>query len=586
MLKKILTLLTKKEQKQIFFLFLLFIASTFVEALSISSVPIFVISLTDSGRLLTLIPDFFDFGLIGGVNENRLILYISVSILIIFILKNIFISFVNYFNLNLIKKIRTKISNDLFSYYLKNDYEFHISRNPAGLIRNITSETGHCVSLITNSILFLKEILVAAAILSLLIFVDVSISLLIFIILGFFSTVFFMYTRKGSKFRGKVIQEFWGKQIQTLNHGLGSIKENKILNKENFIIDIFKDNVSIIEKHNFIQKFLVTLPRLFFEIAAILVIVIISFSFVYSGRPVIDMLPLLSLVTVCAVRMIPSFNTISSSYLAIRHYLPSLDIIIEQFNNSKEFLRKNNLSPSEIIEDSNNFKIPFQNEIQIKNLTYTYPGSKKKIIDDASFDIKKNDIVGIVGPSGIGKSTLIDLISGLLRPNNGEILVDGLNINENVKSWQKQIGYVPQEVYLLDDSIKANVAFGVRESEFDDKLFKNSLKLAQIEEFVLSLPDKEMTKVGDRGVRISGGQKQRIGIARAIYFSPTVLIFDEPTSALDKENEKRIISDLYKLSSKNSIIIVTHKLSILENCNKIFEIGEGKIFEKSFNDFY
>ena len=177
------------------------------------------------------------------------------------------------------------------------------------------------------------------------------------------------------------------------------------------------------------------------------------------------------------------------------------------------------------------------------------------------------------------------MITGLLKPSNGEVLVDGTNIEKNLISWQKQIGYVPQEVYLLDDTIKSNVAFGVKEKDFDAKLFQNSLKLAQVDDFVNSLPEKEMTKVGDRGVRISGGQKQRLGIARAMYFSPNVLILDEPTSALDKENETKIINDLYKLSAKNSIIIVTHKLSVLENCNKIFEIDNGKIIEKEFKEF-
>ncbi len=579
MIKKILTLLNKQDQKQIFFLFLMLLISTFVETLSISSIPIFVISLTDTDKLFSILSNFFDITFFENLAQSDLVLLISASILLIFLFKNIFISLVNFYNLNLIRKIRTKISNDLFRYYLKNDYEFHITRNPSGLIRNITSETGHCVSLITSTLQFLREILVALAILSLLVIVDFWISLLIFFILGFFSILFFLYSRKGSKFRGKKIQEFWGKQIQTLNHGLGSIKENKILNKENFIIDIFKDNISIIEKHDFIQKFLVTLPRLFFEIAAIIVIVIISFGFIYSGRPLIDMLPLLSLVTVCAVRMIPSFNGLSSAYLTIRHYLPSLDVIVEQLSFSKEFLNKKSLN-DEVKINLDEPKISFNNQIVVKNVSYSYPNSTKLIINNSTLEIYKKDIVGIIGPSGIGKSTLVDLISGLLKPHKGEILVDGLNIEKNLKSWQKQIGYVPQEVYLLDDTIKANVAFGVKEKDFDNSRFKDSLKLAQVDDFVSSLPEKEMTKVGDRGIRISGGQKQRLGIARAMYFSPSVLILDEPTSALDKENETKIINDLYKLSSKNSIIIVTHKLSVLRNCNKIYEIGEGKISEK------
>ena len=221
--------------------------------------------------------------------------------------------------------------------------------------------------------------------------------------------------------------------------------------------------------------------------------------------------------------------------------------------------------------------------IEVKNISKYY--EEQLALDEINFKVNSGEIVGFLGPNGAGKSTTMKIISCFIKPSKGEVLVDGTNIEKNLISWQKQIGYVPQEVYLLDDTIKSNVAFGVKEKDFDAKLFQNSLKLAQVDDFVNSLPEKEMTKVGDRGVRISGGQKQRLGIARAMYFSPNVLILDEPTSALDKENETKIINDLYKLSAKNSIIIVTHKLSVLENCNKIFEIDNGKIIEKEFKEF-
>ena len=585
MVKKIFSLLSYKDKKRIFFLFFLFIIQTLLETLSIGVVPIFIITITDYEKILLMLPQFLDLNFLTSIDEKKIILYSSVGVLLIFLLKNSFITFVNFFNLNLIKRIRSKIANDLFSYYLKNDYEFHITRNPSGLIRNIASEVDHTVSLIVSSIHFLKELLIATTIFLLLIFVDPLISMLIFITLGVFSSIFFLYTRKGSKFRGQKIQEYWGNQIKTINHGLGSIKENKILNKENFIIETFKNNISVIEKYNFIQGFLVTLPRLFLEVMAILIIVVVSVSFVFTERPFNEILPLLSLITVCAVRMIPSFNSISSTYLNIKHYTPALEIIYREIDNSKNF-SKNKLS---YLKNENKKEtissINFKNILNINNVKYTYPGTKIKILNKISFEIKKKEVVGIVGPSGVGKSTLIDVITGLLKPNEGEVTVDGINIHQNLKSWQKQIGYVPQEIYLLDDTIKANVAFGVKDKDYDQNAFYKALELSQIKDFIMSLPEKEMTKVGDRGIRLSGGQKQRIGIARAIYFSPTVLIFDEPTSALDLENEKKIISDLYKLSSNNSVIIISHKLSILKNCDKIYELSKDRFVQKSFEEF-
>tara|TARA_B100001996_G_C18625265_1_gene579478 strand:- start:498 stop:1184 length:687 start_codon:yes stop_codon:yes gene_type:complete len=222
-------------------------------------------------------------------------------------------------------------------------------------------------------------------------------------------------------------------------------------------------------------------------------------------------------------------------------------------------------------------RVYFNKSLEVKNVVYAYPGTSKKILDNVSFKISHKEIVGIVGESGVGKSTLIDLISGLLKPNEGEIIVDDLNIEENLFNWQKQIGYVPQDIYLLDDSIKANIAFGVNEKDINQESYKEALKLAQLENFINSLPKKDNTFVGDRGIRLSGGQRQRIGIARSLYFNPKVLIFDEPTSALDKANEQKIMDEVYSLSNDITVIIISHKISILKRCNKILSLADGNI---------
>jgi ABC-type bacteriocin/lantibiotic exporter with double-glycine peptidase domain len=225
-------------------------------------------------------------------------------------------------------------------------------------------------------------------------------------------------------------------------------------------------------------------------------------------------------------------------------------------------------------------KIIFKNKLEIKKLDYYYPASKSKIFNQASFSIDYGDIIGISGSSGAGKSTLVDLMTGLLKPSAGEILVDGFNINKSSNNWQQQIGYVPQDIYLLDDTIKANICFGVIKSEFNEENYSKAIELAQLKNFIKLLPDKENTQVGDRGIKLSGGQRQRIGIARSLYFRPNILIFDEPTSALDVENEKKIIDDLHKLSGKLTIIIVSHRNTVFEKCKKILHIENGKIEER------
>tara|TARA_B100001142_G_scaffold317589_1_gene358722 strand:+ start:243 stop:1997 length:1755 start_codon:yes stop_codon:yes gene_type:complete len=578
MLKDLKQLTNKSDRFNLSILFILLLIATIVEMIGIGSVPIFAMVIVEPDRVLQKLPYFLDLDFINEVDKKTLTLYTAIILFLIFLFKNIYLGFLNFFSGTLIKKIKSNTYNDMFSYYIKSNYEFHISRNSADLIRNITTEVSKSVAYITSFILLAKEILIVITIFIMLVIVDSKISFLIFILLGIFSLIFFFLTRKGTKERGRKIQEYWGKQIKALNHGLGSIKQTKILNKEKFMSDIFKNNTDIIEKNNFFQNFLVTLPRLFLELMAILVIVIVSITFVYSDRSFENFVPLIALITVSAVRLIPSFNTISQSIATMRYFSPSFQLVsselkIMRSSISKRYNQYKNKNEKKFIS--------FKDSLEVKNLTYYYPGTNKKIIDEISFKINHKDIIGIVGSSGEGKSTLIDLLSGLLKPSSGNIIIDGVDINENSSNWQQQIGYVPQDIYLLDDSIKANIAFGVKDSEFSEKNFIQSIKLSQLDNFVSSLPDNEKTLVGDRGIRLSGGQRQRIGIARSLYFQPNILIFDEPTSSLDVENEKKIMNELYSLSNNLTVIIISHRYSVLEKCKKIIKIKDGKITEIS-----
>ena len=307
---------------------------------------------------------------------------------------------------------------------------------------------------------------------------------------------------------------------------------------------------------------------------AILVIVIISISFILTERSFEEFIPLIALIAAASIRLIPSFNTISSSVATMRHNNPSFKIIVNELKKMRELIKIEQKSTDTKLKDN----LIFKRDIQVKSLTYYYPGTKKKIINDVSFQINHKDIVGIVGSSGAGKSTLVDLVCGLLKPSSGQILIDDIDINKTENNWQRQIGYVPQDIYLLDDTIKSNIAFGELPENFNEKNFKEAIKFAQLENFINTLPDKDKTVVGDRGIRLSGGQRQRIGIARSLYFKPNILIFDEPTSSLDVDNESKIMEDLYKLSNNITIIIISHRLSVFQKCKKIFKVKDGKIF--------
>ena len=573
MFQKLKKIIDKKDKLNLIFLFFILIVSTFLEMIGIGVIPIFTMIFIEPSSIIEKLPGIFDYNFIYDLDKKVLAMYMLITLVMVFIIKNSFLVFVNYFSGMILKRIRENLTNKMFRDYINSKYEFHIQRNSADLIRNVNSEVSKAVYYIIGHVSLIKEILILFMIFLILTVTSTKASLLIFVFLGIFSIIFFLFTRKSSQVRGKLIQEYWGKQTRTLKHGMGSIKEIKMLKKEKFIFKIFQFNTNMIESYNFIQSFIVTLPRLFLEVITILGISAILISFTFSDQSIESFIPLIVLISVSAVRLIPSFSVISQSIATIKYQSASFELIIKEINDMQKLTRfRNDQGIPEVIE-----KINFDNKIEIKNLTYNYPLTEKKIIENISFEIKPGERVGIAGKSGAGKSTLLDLLCGLLQPSEGKIIVDGIDINKKENNWKEQIGYVPQETYLLDDTIKSNIAFGLEEKDFDDKRFKKALKMSQLDGFIETLPEKELTNVGDQGIRLSGGQKQRIGIARALYFMPKILILDEPTSALDGENESLILNDMYNLDSKITLIIISHRMNVFENCQKIYTLKMGKL---------
>ena len=572
MIDKFKVITDKKDQFNLILFFFLLLIATLIEMIGLGSLPIFAMAIVDSESLIGKLPAFINYDFVNELSQKKLIIYLSLMVTVIFLAKNLFLVFVNFFNGLVIKRIRKNLTNKLFKNYINSNYEFHISRNSADLIRNVYTEVARSIYYLIGHISLIKETLILIVIMVLLIIANSMIAVLIFGLLGFFSLLFFLYTRNSSKLRGKLIQEYWGKQTKTLKHGLGSIKEIKMLNKENFISKIFDFNTEIIEKYNFIQSFIVTLPRLFLEVATILAITIVCSLFVVSDKSIENIIPIIVLISVSAIRLIPSFSTISQSIATIKYQSPAFDLIVKELNEMKKFTRY-----SEEIDQIKHENISFKKKIEIKNLIFKYPLTEKKVIDNLSININKGDTIGIAGASGEGKSTLLDLICGLLKPTSGQILVDEIDINSKKNNWKSKIGYVPQDIYLLDDTIKSNIAFGVDDKSFSPSQFQKAIKMSQLTEFINSLPDKELTYVGDDGARLSGGQKQRIGIARSLYFSPEVLILDEPTSALDEKNESLILNDIYNIKSNITLVIISHRKEVFQKCDKVIEIKSGKI---------
>jgi ATP-binding cassette subfamily C protein len=343
------------------------------------------------------------------------------------------------------------------------------------------------------------------------------------------------------------------------------------------LTNLFTHRVDEIEKHTFFAYFLSAAPRLFLEFTAVFAVAVITILFVIINLPNEQILPIISLLAVCAIRLIPAFNLIVSSLSARRFAIAELKLVSREMVNVQiedKFRNKN------IIEKKSYKKYFFKDQIKFENVFFSHESSNTKILQNISLEIRQGQKVGFIGKSGAGKSTLIDLILGLIKPTKGKILIDDLNLDYNLRDWQKQIGYVPQDIYLLDDTIKNNIAFGLNTNDINQEAILRSIELSRLKDYVSSLEKKENTVVGNRGIKVSGGQKQRIGIARALYHNPKILILDEATSSLDTINERKIMEEIYNTAKNVTLIIVTHRHKSVSNCDKIYLLDNGKIIDE------
>jgi len=568
-------LFEKKQNIKILILLIAGMFASFFELVSIGSIPAFVMIVVDIERSMSILSSYVSLDFVSGMT-NRSITIIAASVMVaIFLIKNIYLFIIIYFQGLILKDLRFSTSVRLFEYYINLPYIDHLSINPAILIRNIESDIGLAFTCIRNYITLIRESLILLSLFILLLIADPLISSFALLFLGAPIFIFYLFYRKKLKSKGAYLQELIGKKIKIINQSLGIIKETKILKRENFFFSSFFDINDRAEKINFFSYLVTSTPRLFLEVIALSAVVIVCALLVFIGRSPDEILPIVSLFAISTVRLIPGMNTITASLSAIRLRKPSFDLIVKEIEKLNSSIKIKN---SKSIEKKD--KIEFNNDILLKNLSFNYKAENKSAINNITMSIKKGTRVGIIGKSGSGKSTLVDIILGLLEPEKGEILVDGINIKDNKHSWQSYIGYIPQDIYLLDDTIQNNITFGVDKNNINKKLLYESIKIAQLEKFVESSKNKLDTVVGNRGIRISGGEKQRIGIARALYNNPEILIFDEATSALDVDNENKILDEVYERIGNKTLIVISHRNNTVKYCDLIYVMEQGRIIDQ------
>ena len=572
MINNLKLLVEKKHFPLIIILFIGSILAATLEIIGIGSIPIFAMMIMDPTIIQEKFSDKINLEFINNLDPNDILIYGGVTLTLIFVLKNIYLALLVYLQGSLVKKIRSNLGEKVFKLYLNAPFKLHYEKNPADILRNIMGETSQAVTVLLQSFNLFREILILLTIFALLVYVDTLVSFSVFFIFTLFVGLFFYVTRKIIGKNGKILQKYMALKIQDINEAFGAIKEVKIFNKEKTLETKFNEKIHIWENSYLTNFFLTSLPRLVLEAIVILSVVSIVIIFVFIDRDLNTIIPLLTLLTVAAARMLPSFNTISTALGSIKSLSPSFYLVISEIKylEKLKFVKKTN----------SNKELSFKKDLHFKNIDFRYGKDQKPAISNLNIKIKPGSKVGIIGKSGAGKSTFIDISLGLLEPTKGEILLDGINILDDIISWQSQIGYVPQDVYLLDDTIINNITFSSNNNELDTINLNKILVTCNLEDFIKNSEKGLDTFVGDRGARISGGQKQRIGIARALYNNPKVIIFDEATSSLDLENESKIIDEIFAIDRSKTLILVTHRHQVVKNCDVVFLFDNGKIIDQ------
>jgi ABC-type multidrug transport system fused ATPase/permease subunit len=502
---------------------------------------------------------------LGITTHFQLIILGLCGLVLFYISKALFLLYLAYRQSKFSTKLSNDLSNKLFNGYLRMPYTFHLQNNSTQLQKNIQIEILHFGGISLAAMVLSTEISAIFGIAIFLIFVEPIGAISIIFFFGLFSYIFNKLTNHRIKNWGYLRQEYDNKTIKLLSEGLGGIKQVKLSSIENFYLKEFNEFDKKKATLNTRIQVLSAIPRLYLELLAVIGVSLLVIIMTLQSKSSTELIPVLGVFVAAAFRMIPSINRIMNSLQTIAFAQSVLDVLEKQFKIIKKF--------ENVEETKTNFE--FKNEIIVSNLYFKYPDSEKNALNNVNVVIKKGDFVGFIGTSGSGKSTLIDNIAGLLIPISGSIHVDNVDINTNIKGWQSQIGYVPQSIFLIDDSLKKNIAFGVNENEINQIRLDKAIIDSQLNDVIQRLPDGIDTFVGERGIRLSGGERQRIGIARALYNNPEILILDEATSSLDNETEKDFMSSINALQGIKTIIIIAHRLTTIQNCNKIFELKNG-----------
>ena len=567
-LVKVFKILSKKQRKRFYLILFCLFVGMILEAFGIGIIlPVLNIVVSpESLKQYVWLNDFFNS--ISLINNQQIIIFALILLIGVYFFKSLYLVLLSYYQNRYISFISSQISNRLFKNYLNQDFMFHNERNSSELIKMFQVEINMVTSLLLSGVILITEIAIVIAIISTLFFVEPSGTIFIIIFFLVFGSIFYYFSRNKSSAWGIIRQQEDSKISKLIMEGLNGINEVFLLGKEHFFhsrLVRYNKTKAIINSN---QITLGQIPRYYLEFISIVSLVGFILIMIINDKDLNDIISIGGVFIAATFRVLPSINRIISSLQQIKYYKSSVDIVSRDLN----------LVGLPIVDKKDQTEIPFQHKLQLNQVSFSYPKSESSIFENLNFELNHGEVVGIIGPSGVGKSTFTNLIVGFLNSFEGDFKVDGKRIDKyNAENWRKQLGYVSQSIYLTDDTIRANVAFGEEPDEIDDLRIEKAIRKAQLYNFIQGLPEKLDSIVGERGAQLSGGQQQRIGIARALYHDPKLLILDEATSALDEETEKEVMKAVEGLKGEMTILIITHRLSTLSCCDKIYKVDNKKL---------
>ena len=576
LMKRVIRILTDRQRRMLVLLLFMMLVGAGLETMGTSMLIPFITVAMEPGSIYDnkYLNYFYD--LFGLTDTNGFLILLAIALSLIFVVKNVYLYFLYYAQYRFIYNGQFHTSRNLFKDYVRRPYEFYLDASTPVVMRHIMSDVNGSYNLLLTFLQLFTELFIFAALLALALVISPVMTLVMCLVLGGILLA-------NKKLLGPVLRRF-GHEVQVnsalttkwIMQAVNGMKETKVLNKERYFVEQYEksaDRLNTIQKK---QNSMQNIPRLLIETVCMCGILLIVAVFLAQGNNITDMLKQVGMLAAVAIKLMPSANKLSTYINNIAYYEPSLsaveDIIIRSHEKDGEaealFSREERIEP-----------VSFTKEVKLEGITYRYPNTETDILKNAEVSIPIGGSVGFIGPSGAGKSTTVDILLGLLHPQKGRVTVDGVDIKTNLPGWYAKIGYVPQMIFMLDDTIRNNVAYGVEEKEIDEAQVWYALKEAQMDEFVRGLPDGLDTSIGERGVRISGGQRQRLGIARALYTSPEIMIFDEATSALDNDTEAAIMEAIERLHGKKTLVIIAHRLTTIEKCDAVYRV-EGQTFHR------